>query len=491
MASSKLRGRFGKETSRLMKEFSSSIAADDKTVLEDIWGSTAHTIMLARQKIIEKKDAIKILSALKEAESDYRKGRFVLDSDLEDVHMNVESYVEARAGKDSGGRMHTARSRNDQVLTDTRLHLREKILGVEESVIALQKTFLRIAERSSEKLMPSYTHTQLAQPITLGYWATAHASILSRDLARLRNAYQNVNRSPLGACAVAGTSFPTDRKMTTQLLGFDSVIEHALDAVSSRDFIVETVAALTILMSNLSRLSEELILYSTKEYGFLELSDEYTTGSSIMPQKKNPDAAELARSMSGYVAGNLIQILMTLKSLPLGYNRDLQEDRILLWESIRKTDLATKVLAGVISTARFDEKRMAQLAGANFATATELANYLVKEKKMPFRRAHDITANVVRDLHSKKKDFSDLELTERILKRSGVTLSTQQLKKMLDPRAAILANRSLGGTSPKEVVRMTRELSRTVSAAEKNIMDRRSRIKQARKLTADATSKLA
>ncbi len=490
MTKGKLRGRFDKETSRLMKELGSSIEEDEATVLEDIWGNRAHTIMLARQKIIDAKDAAKILSALREAESDYKKGVFILKPELEDVHMNVEDYVEKHAGKDAGGRMHTARSRNDQVLTDTRLHLREKILGIEESIIALQKAFLRTASRSSEKLMPSYTHTQLAQPITLGYWATAYVSILTRDLTRLKNAYLSVNHSPLGACAVAGTSFPIDRKMTAELLGFSSVLEHALDAVSSRDFIVETLAALSILASNLSRLSEELILYSTKEYGILEMSDEYTTGSSIMPQKKNPDAAELARGMSGQVAGNLIQVLMTLKSLPLGYNRDLQEDRALLWESIKNMELVLKVLTGVVSTARFNEKRMTELSGANFSTATELANYLVREKKMPFRRAHEVTANVVRDLHTKKKDFSDLKLTEKMLKKSGVSLSNQQLKNILDPRAVIYANRSLGGTSPREVVRMTRELSKNVSAAENSIRDRRNRITKARKLTVDSAARL-
>jgi argininosuccinate lyase len=221
------------------------------------------------------------------------------------------------------------------------------------------------------------------------------------------------------------------------------------------------------------------------------MSDEYTTGSSIMPQKKNPDAAELARGMSGFVAGNFIQNLMTLKSLPLGYNRDLQEDRVLLWESIRKTDLVLKVLAGVVSTARFDEKRMAELAGANFSTATELANYLVREKKLPFRNAHDITAKVVKDLHSKKKDFSDLELTAKMLKKQGVNMPSQQLRHILDPKAAVSASRSLGGTSPREVVRMTRELSKSLSAAEKSIRDRRNRINAARKLTADAATRLA
>lgn len=489
MASGRLRSRFSRGMSRLMREYSSSLKVDEETVLEDVWCSQAHVIMLARQKIIGREDAKKILGALEKAAEEWKKGKLKLSDELEDIHMNIEAYVEKHAGKEAAGRMHTARSRNDQVATDTRLKLREMLIELQESTIMLQKKLFDAAEESAEKLMPGYTHTQPAQPITLGFWLTAHASMLERDILRLRNAYSNVNRNPLGACALAGTSFPIDRETTTKLLGFDSVIEHSLDAVSCRDHIAEAIAAVAILASDLSRLAEELILYSTREYNILELSDGYTTGSSIMPQKKNPDAAELARGMSAYSIGNLVQVLVTLKALPLGYNRDLQEDRVMLWETMKKTTQTAKVLADVISTARFNEKRMKELAESGYSTATELANYLVREG-LPFRRAHEITASVVRELYSRGIDFSNIKETRRLLSRYGIEATEKKLKELLDPRKAVEANRSLGGTSPKEVKRLIQELKKKNLDALADTREKKKRIEEARKMTKKEVTKL-
>ncbi len=482
-ALNKLRGRFSGDMGEMMKEFSSSIDIDKEMIPEDIWGNQAHVLMLAKKGIIEKKDAKKILKALEKAKEDFLKGKFMLNEELEDVHMNVEAYVTELIGEDAGGKIHTARSRNDQVLTDTRLHLRARVIEVEEHIIHLQKTFVSIAKKSTEKVMPGYTHTQQAQPITLGFWATAYASILNRDLERLRKAYENINRSPLGACALAGTSFAIDRRLTARLLGFDDVIEHSLDAISSRDFIIETLGALAILSSNLSRLSEELILFSTNEFGILELSDEYTTGSSIMPQKKNPDFAELSRGMTGYIYGALMQLLVTLKALPLGYNRDFQEDRVLLWKSINRVKMMLSALNGTLSTAKFKEERMRELAGGNYSTATELANYLVREEKLPFRKSHEITAKVVKELYCKKKDFEDLKLTKNILEKHDIDISLKELKNLLDPENAVRLNHSLGSTSPKEVERMIKELTANTIDAKEEIRKRQERINKAKKLT--------
>lgn len=490
MKSGKLRGRFKGNLSEEMKEFTSSIEIDKGMILEDIWGSEAHVIMLAEQSIIEKADARKILRALERAKRDSIKGKFELDPELEDVHMNVENYVIEDAGEEFGGGMHTARSRNDQVLTDTKLHLREKILEIEESIIKLQKTFLKLAEKSTEKVMPSYTHTQHAQPISLGFWATAYVSMLTRDLKRLKNAFLCVNKNPLGACALSGTSFPIDRRLTAKLLGFDDIEEHSLDVVSSRDFIIETLSALSILMSTLSRLSEELILFSTNEFGIMKLSDEFSTGSSIMPQKKNPDVAELVRGITGLVYGSLIQILVTLKALPLGYNRDFQEDRTLLWNSLERVNSSLLILNGAINKAKFNENRMSELVSKNFSTATELANFLVSEKGIPFRKSHEIVGTVVKELIKKKRDFGDIESTRDILKKHGVEISIKELRNVLDPKKAIEMNKSLGGTSPKEVTRMIKKFNREVDEKKKDIKKRKEKIERAKKLTEKRVSEL-
>lgn len=477
-------GRFESDLTEDVLAFSESTVADGRMVAEDIWGSEAHALMLARQGIISEDDLRVILLFLEKAREDVRIGEFQLKPELEDVHMNVETYLIEGAGREFGGKLHTARSRNDQVVTDAKMHTRQRLLDTSRAVIGLQRVLLELAGKHAEVVMPGYTHVQHAQPITLGFWAAGYASMLCRDLQRLSNAFVTTNLSPLGACALAGTSFPTDRHLTAALLGFDAVQEHSLDAVASRDFVAETLAALSILMATLSRLAEELVYWSSHEFGLIELDDAYCTGSSIMPQKKNPCVAELTRGKAGLVYGRLTQVLTMLKGLPTAYNRDLQEDKPPLWEAFDCTQQCLRVMTGAISSMRVNDKRMAELAGANFATATELANYLVREHGMPFRECHEIVGGTVGALVAEGKTFADLERTRELLAERGVHIEQATLQELLDPKLAVTRSQSLGGTSPVQVRRMVKGLEAAVSRFEDMVRERQSRIDQARARTA-------
>ena len=473
----------------MLLDFTDSLGSDKEMILEDVWGSKAHVLMLRKQGIISKDDAKKIIKSLGKAEKDFITGRFKFSEELEDIHLNIENYVIKDSGLDYGGKMHTARSRNDQVLTDTKLHLRGRILEVEEGVFRLQKTLLNLADKYVDAVMPGYTHMQHAQPITLGFWLTSYVSMLARDLDRLKNAYLNVNSCPLGACALAGTSFPIDREFTSRLLGFDSIHEHSLDVVSSRDFVAETLAAAAILMSNLSKLAEDLILWSSYEFGFIEFTDSFTTGSSIMPQKKNPDIAELVRGKGGRVYGSLFQALTVLKGLPSGYNRDLQEDRVLLWDSLQIVESSLQVLDEGLGDMKVNRERMMELANSNFSTATELANYLVRSKGLAFRKAYEVVGTVVKELINEGRDFRDVEVVSGILKKSGVEVSIQKLS-ILDPEKVVDGYRSLGGTSPEEVRRMVKGFRNRVKEGSSDMGDKRNRIKAAKDLTEELIKEL-
>ena len=311
-------GRFSSEIATETQDFTQSTDVDSRLIPYDIWASQAHAIMLARREIVSNEDLRQILIWLGRAEEDYANGAFALQPENEDVHMNVESYLIDGAGIEYGGKLHTARSRNDQILVDAHLYTREQILRTQTALSQLCRAFLKIASNHAETVMPGYTHMQHAQPISLGFWATAYVSMFLRDLKRLDAAYALANMNPLGACAIAGTSFAIDRRLTAKLLGFDAVHEHALDAISSRDFIAETLFSLALLMTNLSRLGEELVYWTTHEFGMAVFDDAYAMGSSIMPQKKNPDIAELVRGRCGRVYGDLLNLLTNLKGLPLG-----------------------------------------------------------------------------------------------------------------------------------------------------------------------------
>ena len=447
----------GRFTSTLTTEtiaFTHSIEADTRLIGYDIWGSQAHAIMLARQGIISDADLREILRWLRKAETDFQNGNFTLDPNKEDVHMNVEAYLIDNAGTEFGGKLHTARSRNDQVLVDAHLYIREEILNIQRGITAFCNAFLQIAKAHINTVMPGYTHTQHAQPISLGFWATAYISMFLRDQKRLRAAYTLANMNPLGACALAGTTFPIDRHLTTKLLGFDTLHEHALDVISSRDFIAETLFALSLVMANLSRISEEIVYWTTYEFGIAVLDDAYSSGSSIMPQKKNPDILELTRGRTGRVYGALLDLLTNLKGLPMGYNRDFQEDKPPLWEAFDIVKACLSVLPEVLKTTDFKTERMAALVNANFATATELANYLVKEDNISFRESHEIVGWLVGELVQQEKTFADWELTQALLKQKQLDVPISQLQRILDPKWAIQNNQSLGGTSPTEVSRM-------------------------------------
>ena len=476
-------GRFSASLTSETVAFTHSIEADTRLIGYDIWGSQAHAIMLARQGIISNADLQEILQWLCKAAEDFQNGNFTLDPNKEDVHMNVESYLIENAGREFGGKLHTARSRNDQVLVDAHLYIRDEILNVQRGISTLCDAFLSIAKEHVDTVIPGYTHTQHAQPISLGFWATAYVSMFLRDQKRLKAAYELANMNPLGACALAGTTFPIDRNLTTKLLGFDSPHEHALDVISSRDFIAEVLFALSLVMANLSRISEEIIYWTTYEFGIAVLDDAYSSGSSIMPQKKNPDIAELTRGRTGRVYGALIDLLTNLKGLPMGYNRDFQEDKPPLWEAFDIVKACLGILPELLKTTEFKTERMAELVNANFATATELANYLVKEHQISFRESHEIVGWLVRELVQQEKTFTNWELTHELLKQKDIDIPISQLQQILDAELALKNNQSLGGTSPSEVSRMIESFEEQLNAIAMRIYTCQTEIEEAHKET--------
>jgi len=490
MGSKMLRGRFKGEMSPKLKEYTSSIDSDKDMFLEDIWGSTAHVVMLARQGIINPKEAARITAALEKIKDAYQKGTYKLKAEQEDIHLNIENAISKECGPNTGGKMHTARSRNDQVLTASRLHLRAESLEIMKNVLELQRTLLGLGEKYIEQLMPGFTHMQHAQPITAGYWLTSYASSLGRDYERLESAYARINLSPLGAGALSGTSFPIDRKYTAKLLGFDGLQEHALDTVSTRDITIELVSAAAILMTNLSKISEDLIIMSTKEFGYIEFSDAYATGSSIMPQKKNPDLAELVRGKTGRVIGALMQILTVTKGIPAGYNRDLQEDRAYLWSSLAAVKNSLIVLEEGLKDIKIDKERMETVTYSDYSTATELANYLVRKEGMAFREAYDLTGGAVKDLISKGKDFRDVKYLSDVLKKEGIDISDKELYDVLDPGKAVYRNNSIGGCSPTEVARMIKDMREAIKERGDRLNGRNLKIEAAKKMTEKAVNEL-
>ena len=478
-------GRFTADLAAPALDFTESIAADSRMIAEDIWGSQAHAIMLAKTQIISEEDLREILYWLEHARTEYGAGRLQLRPELEDVHMNVEVFVREGAGPEIGGRLHTARSRNDQVVTDARMHLRTRLLDIGEALAALQEVLLEQASQHTETVMPGYTHTQHAQPISAGFCLSAYASMFQRDQQRLAAAYERTNLCPLGAAAIAGTSFPIDRELTARLLGFDGLVPHALDAVGSRDFMAEALSALAILATNLSRLAEELVLFSTYEYGMIELPDAYASGSSIMPQKKNPCIAELTRARTGAVIGRLVQILTMLKALPGGYNRDLQEDKPPLWDALDTIDGILRVFTPMLAGTSLNTERMEQLVGANFAAATELANFLVRERGLPFRTCHEIVGGLVATLISEGKTLDDYERVQQLLAEAGEELTVEEITQIVDPTACLHRQVSLGSTHPQQVGAIIENLQTAVAEIRQQLTAARNQIKHARHHTDD------
>ena len=386
-------GRFKESLDDLMLRFSASIGYDRRLYAYDIQGSIAHCKTLHKAKVLKAAEADKIIAGLKKVEKEFETGKFPIDESLEDIHMNIERRLTTLIGP-LGGKLHTGRSRNDQVALDVRLYLRDQIGHIDKSLLALAKVLIAQAEKNSDRIIPGYTHLQRAQPVLLAHHLLAYVEMLGRDRERLQDTLKRVNVMPLGSAALAGTNFPLDRHYTAKLLKFPKVTNNSLDAVADRDFVAEFIAAASLLMVHLSRLSEEVVLWASSEFGFIELSDRFTTGSSIMPQKKNPDAAELVRGKTGRVFGHLTGLLTVLKGLPLAYNKDMQEDKEPLFDTVDTVLMCLDVFAGMMKTAKFKRLSPESLAQSGFLTATDIADYLVM-KGTPFRKAHEITGQTV------------------------------------------------------------------------------------------------
>ena len=386
-------GRTDGMTEKIADDFNSSIHFDSRMYRQDITGSMAHAAMLAAQGIISQADADTLIAGLEQILQDIDSGKLPIDMECEDIHMFVEAVLTARLG-DVGKKLHTARSRNDQVALDVRMYLREQIDQISELTKALIAAITEKAEYYHDAIMPGYTHLQRAQPITFGHHLMAYAMMLLRDLDRLSDTRKRTNQSPIGCCALAGTTYDTDRYFEAQKLGFDGICLNSLDGVSDRDFCVELMSTISLLMMHLSRFSEEIILWSSWEFKFVELSDAYTTGSSIMPQKKNPDMAELVRGKTGRVYGDLMALLTTLKGLPLAYNKDMQEDKEAVFDACDTVKMCLQVFAGMIATLTANRENMMKAAQKGFINATDLADYLVK-KGLPFRSAYKISGQLV------------------------------------------------------------------------------------------------
>lgn len=454
-------GRFRKETDALVNDFNSSIPFDQRLYREDIEGSMAHASMLGEQGIISCADAENICTGLRGILADVEAGTIEFSADNEDIHMNVETILTARIGE-AGKRLHTARSRNDQVALDFRLYLRRQIGEIVEQLLHFQKVLLQQARQHTETVMPGYTHLQRAQPITFAHHLLAYAHMLCRDVTRLEDCRARMNECPLGSGALAGTTYPIDRFATAGELGFDRPMGNSLDGVSDRDYALEFLAACSILMMHLSRLAEETILWCSWEFKFIDLDDAYSTGSSIMPQKKNPDVAELVRGKTGRVYGSLMSLLTAMKSLPLAYNKDMQEDKEPVFDAIDTVKLCIPVFAGMIETMTVHPENMRRAAGRGFINATDCADYLTK-KGMPFRDAYTAVGNLVYYCQEQGKTLEELTLEE--LQRTSPLFETD-VYEALNLENCAMSRASFGGPAKAEAARQIREIEAFIQTRE-------------------------
>ena len=439
-------GRFNEPVAELVKKYTASIDFDKRLAEFDIHGSLAHAQMLAVQGIISKKDVTEIEQGLSEILAEIQAGTFEWLLDLEDVHLNIEKRLTDKIG-DAGKRLHTGRSRNDQVATDVRLWLRASTDHVLAGINKLQTSILDFAEQHVDTIMPGFTHMQVAQPVTFGHHLLAYFEMLKRDAERFADCRKRINRLPLGAAALAGTSYPINREMVAKALGFDGVCENSLDAVSDRDFAIEFTAAASVLMMHLSRCSEELILWSSPRFTFIDIADRFCTGSSIMPQKKNPDVPELVRGKTGRVYGHLMGLLTLMKGQPLAYNKDNQEDKEPLFDTADTLLITLEIYADMLRGITVNKANMRQAALEGFATATDLADYLVK-KGMPFRDAHEVVALAVKHGAQKGCDLADLSLIE--LQKFSAMI-TDDVYQVLTLEGSVASRNHIGGTAPAQV----------------------------------------
>ena len=440
-------GRFSKNTNELLEDLNTSIKYDYRLAKYDIEVSIAHAMMLAKSDVIKKEECDVIVNGLKDIKKEINEGKFELKKQLEDIHMNIENRLTEIIGP-VAGKLHTARSRNDQVATDTRLFLIEKINYLVSLIEENQKILSQQALDNFDAVMPGYTHLQIAQPITLGHHLLSYVELLNRDKLRLMDTLERLNESPLGAAAMAGTSYPIDRKYSAKLLGFDKPMSNSIDAVSSRDMLLETLSNIAILSVNLSRLAEEIILWVSAEFNYITLPDSLTTGSSIMPQKRNPDGAEIIRSKAGRVIGSLNTLLVVMKGLPLTYNKDLQEDKEPLFDAIDTIELSLQVMCKMICDMKPNRDRMLKSAKNGFSIATDIADVLVQSLGIPFREAHKIVGSIVSTAEANNKSLEDLLVEDYQKIDPRITI---ELVNKISFDNIIHNKTSLGGSAPKNV----------------------------------------
>jgi len=446
-------GRFERKPAELMQAINVSIGVDRRLAAQDLAGSRAHAAMLHKAGVLSSEDAAKIAEGLDAIEDEIAAGTFPFRDEYEDIHMNVEARLSELIGP-AAGRLHTARSRNDQVAVDFRLWVRDACDRTAAQIEALQRALLAKAEANVETLMPGFTHLQPAQPVTFAHHLMAYVEMFGRDAARFRDARARMNECPLGAAALAGSPFPIDRDMTATALGFDRPTANSLDSVSDRDFALEALSAASISAVHLSRLAEEIVIWTTPQFGFIALTDAFTTGSSIMPQKRNPDAAELIRAKVGRILGSLTQLTIVMKGLPLAYSKDMQEDKPPVFEAFDALDLSLAAMAGMIEDLTPNKDRMAVAAGAGFSTATDLADWLVRALNMPFREAHHVTGRAVKRAEALGVGLDGLSLEEL---RAIEPRITEDVYQVLSPKASVESRTSYGGTAP---VRVAEQINR-------------------------------
>ena len=459
MANTMWGGRFSSGPDAIMEEINASIGFDKRLAGQDIAGSKAHAAMLAKQGIISKSDAAEIRRGLEAVQAEIAEGRFTFSRALEDIHMNIESRLKELIGA-AAGRLHTARSRNDQVAVDFRLYVRDTIDHLDAQMKALQQALAEKALAHAATVMPGFTHMQVAQPVTFGHHCLAYVEMLGRDRSRLADARARMNESPLGAAALAGTSFPIDRTATAKALGFTGPTHNSLDSVADRDFVLETLAACAICATHLSRLAEEIVIWSTSAFRFVKLSDKFTTGSSIMPQKRNPDAAELVRAKPGRIFGALIALLTVMKGLPLTYSKDMQEDKEPAFDAFDSLSLALAASTGMVKDMQPNIEVLRAAAASGFSTATDLADWLVRELGLPFREAHHITGNLVALAEKKNVDLPGLGLAEM---QSVEPRIGKDIFSVLTVEASVASRKSFGGTAPANVRREARRWLKLLS----------------------------
>lgn len=452
-------GRFSQDMNDQVFEFTASMNVDSRLWSVDIQGSIAHALMLGKQKILTDSEAQTLVQGLKEIHSEIESGNISLNPGAEDIHSEIETLLTKKVGP-VAGKLHSARSRNDQVTTDTRIYLREQVAELQKTIRALQQTLLSTADQHKETILPGFTHMQPAQPVSLAHHLLAYFWMLDRDYDRLKDSISRINRLPLGSAALAGTGFPIDRQFVAKHLNFEGVTENSLDSVSDRDYVIEFLSNASTIMMHLSRFSEELILWSSPAYGFVELGDDVTTGSSIMPQKKNPDVAELIRGRTGKLFGHLTAALTLMKGLPLSYNRDMQEDKPLLFEGLDVTHSSLKLMNLMLTKADWKKEKMSQALKGDFSNATDLADDLVL-KGLPFREAHEIIGKVVSFCLQNKVALEDISLNQ--LQEFSPLFDTKSIQKL--PHIQVLrARQSEGGTSPQAVAAQIEKASKKLKA---------------------------